>query len=316
MITSLIPAHMKHPPKAIQPYQIRQAIVALELGPTDDKILEYLDFLTHHIPTGALSFMHVMPRFDQFNTILEHEAESFISNYELDHEAIMQMRREIGAQMKKGSAVHIEFDIKEGDPLEELLFNVADSGADLAVIGQRSGVSQHGILAKNLVRKTTCDALIIPDQAKVEIRHILVPVDFSLHSVKALHKAIAIKAELANGAAITCLNVYNAPNLSVYKLNKTREQFIEILEESQLEAFRAFLHTYTPEEYKDAIGMELVCREKPGIAQHILGFAREREVSLIVMGAKGHSKVDLLLMGSITEKLLALNEEIPTLVVK
>ena len=316
MMTSLISSRMKQETTAIQPYQIRQAIVALELGPTDRKILEYLDFLTHHIPTGALSFLHVLPRFDHFSTILEHEAASFISNYELDHEAIVSMRREIRASIKKGGAVHLDFTVKEGDPLEELLFNVADIGAELAVIGQRSGVSRHGILARNLARKTTCDALVIPDQAKAEIRHILVPVDFSPHSVRALRKALSIKAELANGAAITCLNVYNAPNLSVYKLNKTREQFLEMLEEAQLEAFQAFVQTYAPEEYRETIAMELVCREKPTIAEHILGFAREREASLIVMGAKGHSKVDLLLMGSITEKVLSLNEQIPTLIVK
>ena len=60
----------------------------------------------------------------------------------------------------------------------------------------------------------------------------------------------------------------------------------------------------------------MICREGAGIAQYIMDYATSEEAGLIVMGAKGHSQVELLLMGSVTEKLLAINESIPTLVVK
>ena len=47
-----------------------------------------------------------------------------------------------------------------------------------------------------------------------------------------------------------------------------------------------------------------------------MDYAYDKKADLIVMGAKGHSQVELLLMGSVTEKVLAVNESIPTLVVK
>ena len=43
---------------------------------------------------------------------------------------------------------------------------------------------------------------------------------------------------------------------------------------------------------------------------------RAQGVDLVVMGAKGHSKVELLLLGSVTEHFLGINSRVPTLVVK
>ena len=54
----------------------------------------------------------------------------------------------------------------------------------------------------------------------------------------------------------------------------------------------------------------------PWIPHYIKEYAEENEVDFIVMGAKGHSKVELLLLGSVTEKLLSINNSIPTLIVK
>lgn len=312
---SISPSSMKIEKKAVEPYQIRQAMVALELGATDEKILEYVDFLTHYIPTGALYFLHVLPRFDVFDTIIERQTESLISNYELNSEVISRMDRKIKSRMERGGAVHIEFDVREGNPLEELLTDAEDIGADLVIIGQRSGVEQHGILAKNLARKARCNALIIPDQAKAALKRIMVPIDFSEHSIRALRAAIAFRMELEDDTIITCVNVYTIPNLSVYKIQKTKEQFREMLEEDHLEAFKAFLNTHVPE-HKDELEIKLICREEPGVAQHLLDYAREQEAGLIVMGAKGHSKVELLLLGSVTENVLSMNESIPTLIVK
>ncbi|MCB0586503.1 MAG: universal stress protein [Phaeodactylibacter sp.] len=306
---------MTKSPSAIQPFQVRQAMVALELGPTDNNILEYLDFFTREIPTGAMYFLHVLPKFDLLNTMMEREAQALVSNYEINDEVISRMERKIRSRLTDDHTIHIEFDVKEGNPLEELLEDTNDVKADLVVIGQKSGASQHGILAKNLARKAQCNALVIPDKAKARIKKILVPVDFSEYSIKALRTAVALNQELFEPAEILCLNVYEIPNLSVYKIQKTKEQFQQMLEKDHMDAFQAFLNTHIPE-YKENIKVELVCREGSGIAQHIMDYAGNNKADLIVMGAKGHSQVELLLMGSVTEKLLAIDETIPTLIVK
>lgn len=301
--------------KKIEPFRIRQAMVALELGATDNKILEYLDFLTAQVPTGSAYFLHVLPHFDVLSQIIEREGGASVSNYEINDEVVHRMQREIRARMDHRDGLHVEFDVKEGDPLEQLLEDAKDVNAELTVIGQKSGADKHGILAKNLARKTEGNTLVIPDQAKVQMNRIIVPIDFSKNSIKALHTAIAISESLAEPAKVIVLNVYEMPNLSVYKIQRTREQFERMLQKDHEEAMNAFLNTQVPD-YRDELETELIMQKTPGIAQYIMDAAQEHKGDFIVMGAKGHSKVELLLLGSVTEKLLGLNEHIPTLIVK
>ena len=183
------------------------------------------------------------------------------------------------------------------------------------VIGQKSGASQHGILAKNLARRLDSNALVIPDLAQSRIRTILVPVDFSGNSARALRAVVAINRRLDKPARIVALNVYEMPNFSVYRIQKTRQQLKRMIEADRQEAFTHFLRTFVGEDH-EMIETALTEREAPGIAHYLIDFARENQVDFIVMGAKGHSKVELLLLGSVTEKILNDNESIPTLVVK
>jgi len=301
--------------KPIAPFQIRQAMVALELGSTDNKILEYLDFVTSQVPTGSVYFLHVLPRFDVLSNILQREGASVISNYQINDEVVARMSREIRSRIDPRDGLHVEFDVKEGDPLEQLLEDAEDVHADLVVIGQKSGTDKHGILAKNLARKANSNTLIIPDKSKAQLRRIVVPIDFSENSIKALRTAIGLNETLEQKAEIVVLNVYEMPNLSVYKIQRTREQFEKMLQNDHEEAMDAFLNTQVPEQ-RDEIRTRLVMQKTPGIAQYVMDLVEEEEGDLIVMGAKGHSKVELLLLGSVTEKVLGLNEHVPTLIVK
>lgn len=308
-------ATMRKTTEKIEPYSIQQALVAMELGPSDEVVLNYLEFFAGIIPTRAIYFLHVLPQFDVLNAAIEHSAESMVSNVELNREVINQMRAEIKERMSRGDAVKVGFDVREGNPLEELIRQAKENRTDLIVIGQKSGTSQHGILAKNLARKVDCSALIIPDLAQSRIRTILVPVDFSGNSARALRAAVAINRRLEKPARIVALNVYEMPNFSVYRIQKTRQQLKRMIEADRQEAFTHFLRTFVGEGH-EMIETELIEREAPGIAHYLIDFARENQIDFIVMGAKGHSKVELLLLGSVTEKMLNDNESIPTLVVK
>lgn len=312
---SLSPISMKATTQKIKPFQISQAMAALELGSTDNKTLEYIDFLTKEVPTGSIYFLHVLPRFDVINSVLGREADSLISNYEINDEVVTKMESEIRSHIGHEDGRHIDIDVKEGSPLEQLLEDAKDVNADLIVIGQKGGVSKHGILAKNLARRAEGNTLIVPDRAKVQLKRILVPVDFSKNSIAALRAALSLNMSLGQPADILALNIYEMPNLSVYKIQRTREQFERMLKKDHEDAFQAFLQTHVPE-HKDSIQVQLIMQEAPGVAQYLMDVATKEDADLIIMGAKGHSKVELLLLGSVTEKLLGINEHIPTLVIK
>ncbi len=301
--------------KPVTPFKVNQAIIALELGGIDETLLGYVDFLASHVPIGSAYFVHILPKFDLYNALYEKEQESLISNYQLDQEVVDRMRISIEDRLTTVEANQVNFDVREGDALEELLKDTEDLGADLIIIGQKSGKEHHGILARNLARKAPCNALIVPQDAPHRIRTIMVPIDFSHNSVQALRSAISLQQRLEEEVRLICLNIYDLPNFSLYSVQKSREEIKKMMEEDRHEAFQSFLHTYAPEA-AESIEIALVEREKPGVSSYILKQADEYGADLIVIGARGHSKVELLLLGSVTEKLLSANERIPTLVVK
>ena len=293
----------------VKPLEFTQAMVALELSETDEPVLTYFDFLTRQVPTAAAYFVHVLPPVEFVSEEAARE------KYEINSDVTQRMRLKIKDRITDENSIYIEFDVRQGNPLEELLKDAEDVGADLVVIGQRSGVEHHGILAKNLVRKTKGDALIIPDQSQARLKKILVPIDFSNNSVRALQRACALNLKLDEPAEIICLNVFEMPNLSVYKIGRTPEQFKSMIEEDRKMAFDNFIRNYVPNN-TDSIRTELVEKEIPGIGHYICDYAEQNDIDMIVIGARGHSKVELLLLGSVTEKVLSDNERIPTLVVK
>ena len=126
-----------------------------------------------------------------------------------------------------------------------------------------------------------------------------------------LEKPKAVNPE----ASITCVNIYELPDLSAYRLQRTPGELHQMVEEDRSQAFRAFLHEYAGEEAA-SISNSLIHKSDMGVSHHITYFAREHQCDLIVIGAKGHSRMERLVLGSVTENLLSDNEDFPILVVK
>ncbi|MDX1940501.1 MAG: universal stress protein [Saprospiraceae bacterium] len=307
---------------AIIPFKIKQALVALELGDGDEKLLDYLDFFSRQIPIEAAEFLHVLPKFDLLNAIFGREGSGFVSNYELNEETIREMKIETKTRLERrnilpaGNQINkVEYDVREGNPLEELLKEVTETKADLTIIGQKSARGQHGILARNLARKASNHALIVPEGARARLRKIMIPIDFSASSIKGLQTALAINKQLKEPAEIICVNVYEMPNIAAVYIRKTTEELKKMIEQDRMEAFQTFLKTYGgPDQH--LLKTILIENRLGDIGTYLMDYALESNADLIIMGAKGHSKVELLLLGSVTERLLSENDVIPTLIVK
>jgi nucleotide-binding universal stress UspA family protein len=294
---------------------IREAVVAMSLGGADDATLDYLAFFADVVPMQSGFFLHVQPPFDIFNALFESEAQSVVSNFDLHADLVQQMDQSVQSRFTNIGPAQLQTDVREGDPLEEILRAAADLNADLVVAGKSTTGELHGILAANLVRKAPCNVLVIPDQARARIRRILVPIDFSPYTVRALQTAAALAAQLPETVEIIVSHVYQLPTIMAYRINKTQDDLQAIIEADRKAALEDFVRNFAPE-LSGRVRLEVWRHENTGIAEHLFNFSVANEVDFIIMGAKGHSKVELLFMGSVTERLLQLNERIPVWVIK
>lgn len=298
----------------ILPYRVREMMVALKLESTDQTILDYLDFFSSKITVRSVYFEHVLPPIDLYSP-KHSQDDQLMTHYELNLEAIESMREQLAAHAISERVEHFGFEVQKGNPLEELLKNADEVMTDLLVIGQRAGSSTHGILARNLARKIATNALIIPEKTQPRLHRILVPIDFSEFSLRSLRMALSIQEAIAEEISIDAIHVYQMPDLSIHKIPKSFDQFKRIVESDRKEAFAHFMNTHL-DGYSEQVNLQLVEQKGPGIARFIMDFAKENQIDLMIMGAKGHSAVERLLLGSVTEKLCSLNEQIPLMVIK
>lgn len=285
-----------------------QAVVGLELARPDYSVLEYLRYLFGNVKAGEVRFVHVIPRLEFFYWEDQEE------KVEVDNNILKRMEDEISAFFKDGARPRATLEIREGNAMEELLAEADKTGARLVVIGQR-GIGVHNIAPRRLARKVDCPILVVPEKADAVLSHILVPIDFSPSSVKALQAAIAMRRQVNSDAAITCVNIYELPDLSAYRLQRTPEELRQMVEEDRSQAFRAFLREYAGEDAA-SIQTTLINKDDWSIAHYITRFAADNHCDLIIVGAKGHSRLERLVLGSVTESLLSENDQYPVLVVK
>lgn len=296
--------------KEMKHFEIRQVVVGFEFGQTDENLLKYLQYLGLHIPIANRHFVHVIPAPQLLDTLYE----SLAGHFDIKEEVLERLQKKLSAEFAQAGTTNT-FQAIEGDPLKEVLAVASEKEADLVVIGQKADTHKHGILAKSLARSVGGNALVIPENAPIKISKIVVPIDFSANSAKAFQAALALKKQLQGKAEIVCLHVFAAPNLRSYDLGKYPEQFKQLLRQSREEVFQNFKKDHGTEEDQH---IELILIEKMGgaIAHYIMEFVRESEADLVMIGAKGHSTVERLWLGSVTEKLLSVNESTATLVVR
>ncbi|MEM1321876.1 MAG: universal stress protein [Bacteroidota bacterium] len=294
--------------------EINQSLIGLELGPTDAGLIRYLDFFSNQVPFNAAYFVHVQPSSGLLHSFLEQNKESFQGAVDRDR-LINVMEQKVIQDMTSRKEVYVEYDVREGDPLEQLMQLDEELKTDLVLIGQRTDRRSAAILAKNLIRQSRGNALIVPQEAQPAISTILVPVDFSPNSIKALQTAIALHRQLKQPARILCLNVYTLGEFSLLPDDPAMQPAEAVFEDTIRVGFAAFLNTAAGD-YQEHV--DIVIKKKMGnsVAKTIQEYAEEEQIDFMVVGAKGHSKVHLMLMGSVTEELLDRNRTIPTLVVK
>lgn len=301
--------------QTIQPFKIDRAMVALKIMDTDDTLLSYLRFLSNRMPIAAFQFIHILQKNLQ-TSYFEAETRQIIGKFDLKEEvaASLRVRVENILPIQKDRAM--EYLVKEGYPLEELIYRSKLNGADLVVIGQDMELIHHHILARNFLRKVRTNALVVPNTTLPRLDNILVPIDFSSYSINALQTAVAINKSLAKPIKITCINVFEVPNLTFYKVKETRQDLKQLIEKDRKLAMTHFLQEQVPTiQDRKYIKTALVEKEHFDIGYQVNEFAKANKTDMVIMGVKGHSKAELLMMGSVTERVLGINR-VPTLIVK
>lgn len=300
----------------IPSYEVQQAIIAMEMKKEETAFLKYINFWQQQILTHQSLFFHALPVPNIFSAMYEAEAKMLISGFSLTGAIKKEMKKRVKKQVSKISSTKRSFEVTEGNPLKNLLYKVEEHQADLVIIGQHVDKDYHGIWAKKLAQKVPCNTLIIPDNVKTpKLKKILIPIDFSSITLEIIRKAIAIQKQLNGAVELVFLNVYEAFYSNYSYLQASIKAVDTLFKKDRELAFENYIRTYLPKNAPN-VQMKLVEKSFSSVSKYINDYAKKEDFDLIIMGAKGHSKVEILLMGSVTEQVLDSINEVPILLIK
>jgi nucleotide-binding universal stress UspA family protein len=195
--------------------------------------------------------------------------------------------------------------IRFGKPFLEIIKVAKEEDVDLMAIGThgRAGVDRVilGSVAERVVRKAHCPVMVVRSKKYIGFKRIIVPIDFSDCSRKALEYAAATAR--AHRSKLTILHVYEESFIEPYvRAANTEEEAQEIvrgIEQVNEGKYDDFLKKI------DLSGVEYDKLLRKGIpSNEIVETAREQQAQLIVVGTHGRSGIKHMLIGSDAEEVV------------
>ncbi len=287
-------------------YRFRRIAIVLDLDEMDQELIRYAGLIARIAKTERAYFLHVARSLEIPEIIRLSYPEL---SKPVDESAERKCQLEVRQYFDGHSNTEFSCEIFEGKELDQILNLIPRKDIDLILVRRRGEEKSSLMLAEKLARKASCSVLILPEGAEANIFRILVPIDFSEDSANAMHVAISFAAA-ARLPFIHCLHVYDVP-AGYYKTGKSFEQFSDIMEKNAVKEYGEFLKKFDLKGI--AIRPIFVLDRK--ISRAIGSTVDEGSFDLMVVGARGRSTGVAILLGALTERLIA-STDIPLLAVK
>ncbi len=291
-------------------YLIKKLIVCLDQTPLDQTLIEHAAFIAKINQTKKIYFTSVIKNLTIPKEVLE-EFPNLIENMITERKETMQ--KLVEAHFPEIKGLSISYIVKEGTLSKKIIKLADEKSVDMIIIGRKVNLPGTGVASQRLARRASCSLLIVPEGSKPKISKLLVPSDFSDYSKDALEEAILIAENHGGKVEIVCQNVFHVPS-GYHFTGKTFEEFSEIMKMHAEINFKKFIRkidtkgikvtpVYTKDDDDDPV-------------QEIVATAMEIGADGIVIGAKGRTAATALFIGSIAERLIQYNDQLPLLVTR
>jgi len=207
----------------------------------------------------------------------------------------------------RDSGIDMQTEVLSGTPFAEIVRAVGAEGVDLVVVGTR-GLSTFkrvliGSTATKLARLCPCPVWITRSKGPAGLKSILVPLDFSAASERALSHAAVLAA--TSGATLHLLHVYDTEDLhGMLPLSEeTRAELAQWRRRARRAALDRLQHSL--ETIADAHGVTAAIHVVQGTPWKVIcATAKRLAADLIVVGSVGRSGIPGMLVGNTAERVL------------
>ena len=291
-------------------YSFKRIMVGLDLTLMDRTLIQYTAFLSYYLAPEKIYFVNIQKDLDIPDEIT---AEYPDVKYPRDEKIREEMEREARLYFPDFEDYGTSFEVIEGSPRREMLRWSHNKDIDLLLVGHKVLSNGSGIIPRQLARKVSCSVLFVPETVSLKLDRIMIANDFSPYAKAAFESALAFGTHNPD-LQIVSNYIYTVP-YGYYRTGKTEQQFARIMETNAREKFKNFLGDL------DVNGAEIKSaftynHPKISPAHFLYEHAMKEKADILMAGARGKNAITAMFLGSVTERLIELDFEIPLLVVK
>ena len=290
-------------------YHLKRIVVSIDLTDLDEEVVSYTSVMAEIMDADTVYFVHIAQSLDLPDTLAQ-EYQSVLAPVDetIEHETQATVDRHFQSRADTDTYV----DVLEGKATETLLKYAKRKEADLIVLGKPNLDRQPPLRLGKIAELSTCSVLFVPKGASIRIKKIGVAMDFSEHANRALMQALRIAQE-GKDVTVYGLHVYRVPS-GFSSTGKSYEEFARIMEQHAREDAAKFFKEHDIEE--SACEMRYKLTKDAAIHDELQEFSEEKELDLLLIGSQGRTAAASWLLGSVSEKMLHYENNIPLFIVK
>jgi nucleotide-binding universal stress UspA family protein len=291
-------------------YQFDKILIALDHSDLDQELIIATSIIAKLAGTKSVVFM---------NTIRNMNIPSSIKKEfpNIVNDALKERKGELEREIDRLFTYDkdkVSVEIKVGAPTKIISKYSAKNDIDLIIVGRKNEKPSGGTVIQRLARRAPCSLLIIPKGFKKTISKILVPIDFSDHSLDAINQTIdLLKINHFPKPKFYTQHVYQVPS-GYHYTGKSFDEFGTVMAEHAHKDYTAFMRKAEKSDL-EIESIYTLDRQEDTISA-IYRTAKEINAGTIIIGAKGITAAAALFIGSSAEKLVQMAKDIPLLVVR
>jgi hypothetical protein len=243
----------------------------------------------------AFSVVQTNPEFEAMAPAVVEKAEA-------------ETRKTLDAVKERASAEGVDCEIAamhEEEPYRAIISEAEKINAGMIIMGRRGrkGLARlmMGSNTARVIGHAHCNVLVVPRAAAPRYETILVPVDTSVYSERAVSEAINL-AGMCGGSLI----VMSVLQVEGYELDYSSLKQIDKVAQREASEVEEFIRKIKEKAEAEGVKSEgLIMTGKPYEA--ILQVAEDRKADLIVMGSHGRTGLGKVMMGSVAERVITLS---------
>jgi nucleotide-binding universal stress UspA family protein len=272
--------------------KIDRVLAGIDFGPSTEIVTAYASFFAKGMG-AALTLLYVI---DYLVT-----PPAYLALYIEEEKKVAEEKFAILKKRFKDDGIKTETEVIAGRLRESFDMAVEKTNADMLILGFISHALRRSSSEK-LIKGLQMPMLVVRGEkaesarnGSVKIRRILCPTDFS----EASPKALKVASELKDVFSAELDVIYVLPNYIIKKKIrklKDRDKIIQELFEDTRENCKKILSDYNIEK------AGIIDEGEPN--KRIVSFAKEKDIDLIIMGARGLGFMKGMLIGSVTDAVL------------